>query len=203
MLLITVPNPCHEDWNKMAPAEKGAFCKACSKTVVDFTSMTDDEIRNYFIRNKGQKTCGHFRNDQLANTGLTQLLKEPIPLWKKIVAAVLILFESFLPACKESTTGKISPPRAADVTHTAGINSPEPEKAAQTKAPDRVVTVCTVTNGFAAPVSIETTGEVIPEEPSEATVDTLQAKPDTVTKIIPLKNACDGKDTTFIYDQPG
>jgi len=50
-------NPCPADWNAMAPAERGRHCSLCSKTVVDFTQATDEEILNA-LRTSGQKVCG-------------------------------------------------------------------------------------------------------------------------------------------------
>ena len=51
---LSVPKPCHEDWNKMTLNEQGAFCKVCAKTAVDFSKMTDEEVLNYF-KSKGEK----------------------------------------------------------------------------------------------------------------------------------------------------
>lgn len=62
---ITIPEPCHEDWNKMKPNENGRFCMSCSKTVVDFTSMLPEEMQHFFIQNKNGKICGRFRKSQL------------------------------------------------------------------------------------------------------------------------------------------
>ncbi|KAF2079617.1 energy transducer TonB [Flavobacterium sharifuzzamanii] len=62
---ITIPEPCHEDWDKMTPVENGRFCLSCSKTVMDFTSMLPEEIQYYFIQNQNNKICGRFRNSQL------------------------------------------------------------------------------------------------------------------------------------------
>ena len=47
----------------MTPAEKGRFCSACSKTVLDFTKASDREIVTYLSNNKN--TCGRFNNYQL------------------------------------------------------------------------------------------------------------------------------------------
>ena len=62
---FSIPQPCHEDWDKMSPREKGRFCGNCSKTVIDFSSKTPFEIRDYFLEHQDEKLCGRFRNDQL------------------------------------------------------------------------------------------------------------------------------------------
>lgn len=62
---ITIPKPCHEDWNKMTPKEQGSFCSSCAKIVVDFTKMKKEEIKQYFIDKKEEKTCGRFTVNQL------------------------------------------------------------------------------------------------------------------------------------------
>ena len=62
---ISIPKPCHENWNKMTPKEKGRFCSSCSKTVVDFTKKSTKEIQDYLVENKKQRVCGHFYKKQL------------------------------------------------------------------------------------------------------------------------------------------
>lgn len=57
---ITIPRPCHENWDSMAAAEKGKFCSVCSKTVHDFSNK---ELINTFDSDKD--ICGRFREDQL------------------------------------------------------------------------------------------------------------------------------------------
>jgi hypothetical protein len=62
---ISIPKPCHEDWNKMTPNDKGAFCGKCAKTVIDFTKKTNEEIRDFLTEHNGKKTCGKFLNNQV------------------------------------------------------------------------------------------------------------------------------------------
>lgn len=60
---IYIPEPCHEDWNKMSSAEKGRHCKVCNKTVIDFTKTTDEQLVKTF-EEKGN-LCGRFKSTQL------------------------------------------------------------------------------------------------------------------------------------------
>jgi hypothetical protein len=62
---IYIPDPCFEDWNKMTPNEQGAFCKVCSKTVVDFSGKSDEEIQKYILANIDKKICGRFKTSQV------------------------------------------------------------------------------------------------------------------------------------------
>ncbi|MGX5685411.1 TonB-dependent receptor plug domain-containing protein [Chryseobacterium cucumeris] len=61
---ITIPKPCHENWNAMTPDEKGRFCAVCSKTVRDFRRASDDEIIDVFA-DASQEICGAFNPLQL------------------------------------------------------------------------------------------------------------------------------------------
>ena len=61
---ITIPKPCHENWEMMRPEEKGRFCSVCSKTVRDFTTASDDEIINAFS-DASENICGNFNESQL------------------------------------------------------------------------------------------------------------------------------------------
>jgi len=67
---ISIPKPCHEDWSKMTPNEKGRFCISCTKTVVDFTKMSPDAIQDYLHNNKDQRICGHIKQSQLDSINL-------------------------------------------------------------------------------------------------------------------------------------
>ncbi len=64
---IHIPEPCHEDWDKMSPNEQGSFCNVCAKTVVDFSGKTNDDIQRYLLENIDKKVCGRFKVTQLLN----------------------------------------------------------------------------------------------------------------------------------------
>lgn len=65
--IIDIPKPCHENWNTMTPDDKGRFCAQCSKTVIDFTRMSDHQIVR-LLENSDSKICGHVTTDQLNRT---------------------------------------------------------------------------------------------------------------------------------------
>ncbi len=103
-LIIRVPEPCHEDWNKMTPEAQGKFCGSCCKTVVDFSGKTDQEIKMILVENAGKKMCGHFKKTQV-DRPLTQKLElnnlpKNVSVSRAFVAAVFFIFGSFLFNCK-------------------------------------------------------------------------------------------------------
>lgn len=63
---ITIPNPCKEDWKKMTTNAEGKFCSRCSKTVIDFTYSTKQEIYSHLLEHPN--TCGRIRSPQLLST---------------------------------------------------------------------------------------------------------------------------------------
>ncbi|MGB3800657.1 MAG: carboxypeptidase-like regulatory domain-containing protein [Lewinella sp.] len=64
-LRISIPEPCHEDWNRMTPlGNNRRHCDSCDKAVTDFSWMTDREIHQY-LAVAGNNLCGRFRRDQL------------------------------------------------------------------------------------------------------------------------------------------
>ncbi len=66
-LQLNLDKPCDKDWDDMTSKEKGRFCTQCTKTVVDFTTMTDAEILAFFKKNKEQEVCGRMSPYQLSN----------------------------------------------------------------------------------------------------------------------------------------
>lgn len=118
-----IPQPCHEDWNAMTEKDKGRHCDVCSKVVVDFTKMSDAEMIDYLQQHSKQKTCGHFRNDQLYQTEKLEINLASIPtnlsFRKYFAIALLITFTSFgLVSCKSNTGRTVGEIEVVDSTHT-------------------------------------------------------------------------------------
>ncbi len=67
-LQLSIPEPCHENWQNMTPTDQGRFCNACAKEVIDFSTMTDIQVLNYFTNITHEKVCGRALPEQLERT---------------------------------------------------------------------------------------------------------------------------------------
>lgn len=85
---IEIPEPCTENWDKMTPKTNGRFCGSCAKTVIDFSTLENDQITNILLHN--DNVCGRFRTDQL-NTVHEIPRKERFKL-ARFAAACLLVF---------------------------------------------------------------------------------------------------------------
>ncbi|SFT75674.1 Por secretion system C-terminal sorting domain-containing protein [Lishizhenia tianjinensis] len=85
---ISIPEPCHEDWNTMTPNAKDRFCSSCAKTVVDFTHLSKEEIMSHLSSHKN--VCGRLNSNQL-NTIYQLPYKERFKL-ARFAAACLLVF---------------------------------------------------------------------------------------------------------------
>lgn len=92
---ITIPEPCHENWNNMLPNEQGRHCKVCDKTVTDFTQQSPEQIKAFMDQHASQKICGRFRASDVETVVITP---PPVKLswfgsrWVAVLAAVSFLF---------------------------------------------------------------------------------------------------------------
>lgn len=62
---LTIPTPCHKNWEAMTPVDKGRFCAACQKQVMDFSNMNDRQVAEFFKKPSTGSVCGRFMPDQL------------------------------------------------------------------------------------------------------------------------------------------
>ena len=88
---ISIPKPCHEDWNKMTPVEKGKHCAVCNKNVIDFTNYSNEQLIKHLEKEKN--LCGRFKKTQLnKNISLERKDKNS---FASYVASTLFAFLSF------------------------------------------------------------------------------------------------------------
>lgn len=93
-LHLNIPQPCHENWDKMTPSQQGRFCSACAKEVVDFTTMSDTEVLHYFLDKKNEKVCGRMYPDQLNRSITKPVYPEKKKWWYWNYAAMfLVMFQ--------------------------------------------------------------------------------------------------------------
>jgi len=86
---IKIAEPCHENWQNMTAMEKGRYCGACKKEVVDFTVMSDNEVYNTMLKSDND-LCGRFLDSQLNNEIEYKVAKKQY--WHKY------FFSLFIPA---------------------------------------------------------------------------------------------------------
>lgn len=101
---ISIPKPCHEDWSKMTPNEKGRFCQSCSKTVVDFTKMNVNEIQDYIQLNKDKRICGHIKQNQLNSINLKvpeSIFNQHLNFHRLFLLALLLTMGMTLLSCED------------------------------------------------------------------------------------------------------
>ena len=92
---ISINKPCHENWDKMTPNDKGAFCLSCQKNVVDFSNKTVAQIKDFFSKKTDTASvCGRFEEDQLTEMSFDHFFAQ-FRSWKYFQKFALIAFFVF------------------------------------------------------------------------------------------------------------
>jgi len=197
MLKITIPTPCHEDWNKMTPDQTGRHCNTCAKSVVDFTNMSDEEVKYFFINKKEEeRVCGRFKQTQLHRVVIElpqSIFSIQMPLWKKFLAACLVVFSTTLFSCETKIgDGSKTGVQEQTIQLNSTIGKPVPMMLGgigYTIIPDSIKTieVCTETVGitFVEPIEIDT------PEVLQGDIDIVEIQPVDCMLAVPVK------DTTY------
>jgi len=195
---ISIPKPCHENWNEMTPKEQGRFCSSCQKTVVDFSVMSDRQIVEFFQKPAGA-TCGRFHTDQLGRE--IAIPKKSIPWAQYLFKATWPAFVLFLKSCtdRQSTVGKIAieapQPHDGELRYStlgsvlSKITPLDSTKEIK-KAPEKIEIVLTHTVGLIEP------------PPQHITGDTIINVNEPVEEILPIKESCQPMDTVTIAGYP-
>ncbi|MFI1771130.1 energy transducer TonB [Thalassobellus citreus] len=182
---ISIPEPCHEDWNKMTPKDKGRFCNSCVKTVVDFTKMNTYEIQDFINDNKNNRICGHFKQSQLDSINIyipSKFLEQRQNFHKTFLLALLIVMGTTLMNCtnKKGNKQKIDSIEVIDTLNNNRIDilggigeiteiDSIPKKSCKTKPKEETI-IDLVTDGE---LVIEPVGDVVIIEQPPISIDSL------------------------------
>lgn len=99
---LSIADPCHENWDNMTQADKGRFCAACQKQVIDFTNMSDSQLAAFFKKPGKESVCGRFYNDQLGRN--IEIPRKRIP-WIKYFFQFAL--PAFLVSMKATAQGNV------------------------------------------------------------------------------------------------
>ncbi|UII25852.1 carboxypeptidase-like regulatory domain-containing protein [Fulvivirga maritima] len=92
---LSVSRPCNQIWSDFTPTQMGGFCHSCQMEVIDFTQMTDDEIKGHFTSlASGKKVCGRLKTSQLKSTYTHKLPTTGISSYVKAAAVGLMVLAS-------------------------------------------------------------------------------------------------------------
>nr|WP_294859261.1 hypothetical protein [uncultured Fluviicola sp.] len=73
----------------------GRFCQSCQKSVIDFTSKSDNQIKEFLKDKRGEQLCGRFHVHQVKRIRIEidpNLLISGIPFWQKFLVVFLVCF---------------------------------------------------------------------------------------------------------------
>src|SRR5258706_12935585 len=101
-LQLSIPTPCHANWDNMTPVEKGKFCGSCQKQVIDFSNMSDRQVAEFFKKPSAGSVCGRFMQDQLDRR--IEIPKKRIP-WVKYFFQILL--PGYMISCSDRIKGQI------------------------------------------------------------------------------------------------
>lgn len=117
---LNINNPCSESWNQMTPNDQGRFCASCQKTVVDFSTMDDRELVEFFTQYQGS-VCGRLTKDQLDRPLLTTPERKTRSwhYWHYLIAGLLFSSEASAqsnPAIIQTTQNPSNKPETNTLT---------------------------------------------------------------------------------------
>ncbi len=120
-LQLTIPKPCHENWDAMTDVQKGKFCGSCQKQVVDFTNMSDRQLAEFFKKPSTGSVCGRFMNDQLERA--IEIPKKRIPWLKYFFTIALPAFFISKASAQQQPKmmGKVMRPALRDTAKTITV----------------------------------------------------------------------------------
>lgn len=107
---FSIGSSCHESWQQMSATEQGRFCLNCQKEVIDFSSLSDEEVIGV-MEKAGGSVCGRFRTSQLNRpmTMLSHNVRRPSSL-RAVIAGIVML--TVLHTAHEAEASSLKPLKA-------------------------------------------------------------------------------------------
>lgn len=98
---VRIDEPCSENFAAMPKTEQGAYCDRCSFEVIDFTTMTTEEIRQVLKERSNQKLCGHIEKEQLIELNLEfeNWREQRLVVKQSLMIALILVFGMSLFSC--------------------------------------------------------------------------------------------------------
>lgn len=87
--ILKIENPCSQDWTLMTANEAGRFCSHCSKTVVDFTHLSDQQIIE-FLQKSATIPCMRLTNLQQNRILIPAKERHNTPTFYKFLSGLLL-----------------------------------------------------------------------------------------------------------------
>ena len=103
-LKVSLPKPCGEQWEAMAPQGCNRHCAVCDTTIHDLSSMTVDETEALLL--SGEEVCVRAR---VASDGTVKTAQPGRHNSRRIVAAIGASVSLAAAACQPATMSGVSP----------------------------------------------------------------------------------------------
>lgn len=87
---LSIEESCQENWEAMNPQAEGRHCGLCTKTVLDFTQLSDQEVLQLIKKYNG-KVCGRLRQSQLNRLMVLEEQRSGISTLYKILAGMALV----------------------------------------------------------------------------------------------------------------
>lgn len=198
-IAISIPKPCHEDWNAMTPGSEAGmaerFCDSCQHSVADLTTATDAELVALFTGDAKPK-CARFDPRQLervlGETPTSRSNALPIAAFSSLLAV----------AAGQEAMAQGGP--VIELTGEPAISAPPPPNISvkgkmrvATSLPLDTVAPCTIKMGEVMPVPHSIPAGLDPER--TITGDTVVVKQSAIAGQVRTRLNCASVNGTYYY----
>lgn len=108
--MLSIPNPCQEDFSKMTPSQRGAFCNKCAIDTYDFRKLSNLEIKEILLQKSNEPKCGQFYPKQIDEFNRNARISNGKRKWKYFtaLASITLLIGSCADVANKTGLAKVS-----------------------------------------------------------------------------------------------